>query len=208
MSFQTNTLSNSRSTRVAENRSQNEVIVPERALEVSAFVQDFQESLNKLRTEYNTQIERAHIRQIDDVRNFQWNFWKQMVMELHVENAQVYVLMNKSRAGFSPDAIKMCWNKINQFYMMLKLLNRDVRSGILNHSVDKSALIVLISVDEIRKFRCREYLTYWKAMRFGNQTAVSEHPDNSSIKLDETESQIAHHVREFLKLIYETCKRS
>lgn len=191
---------------MADKRPQNVVGVPERTLEVSAFVQDFQQSLTKLRTEYNTRIKRADIKQVDDVRNFQWNFWQQMVIQVHLENAKVYVFMNKSRADFTPDAIKMCWNKINQFYMMLRLLNRDVRSEILNNSMDKSALTILISVDVIRKFRCREYLRYWKAMRFKNPTA--ELPETSSIKLDETESQITHHVREFLKLIYENSRRA
>lgn len=177
--------------------------VSERAKKESAFGTGFLKSIENLHADYNAQLKRENITRVDELRDFQWNFWKLKATEVHVENAKVFVLMNKSRADFTPEDIEKCWNKITDFHVMLRLMNRDIRSDLERKDVDRKALTVLISVDAIQKFRCRKYLKGHQIKALANQSLGSKPTLTLSGKPSETGDLIKYHLREFLKLIHE-----
>lgn len=203
MSLQTKKLTNS-CNRVAVKHQPSGVFV--RAPKASGFGQEFLKSVKNLQSEYNAQLKYKDIKRENELRNFQWSFWKRKATEVHAENAKVFVLLSKSRASFKPNATKMCWEKMIYFYMLLNLLNRDVRTDIADRSANKSELTVLISVDAIQKYRCRKFLKDWKVETSKKQPPVSGRRQTPREKLNQTETMITHHVREFLKLVYEHAK--
>lgn len=177
--------------------------VSERAKKESAFGPRFLKSIENLHAEYNARLKRENIERVDELREFQWNFWKLKATEVHMENAKVFVLMNKSRADFTPEDIEKCWNKITDFHVMLRLMNRDIRSDLERKGVDKKALTVLISVEAIQKFRCRKYLNGRQIKALADQSIGSKQTLTPSGKPSETGDLIKFHLREFLKLIHE-----
>lgn len=173
--------------------------VSERAQKQSLFGPELLESIKNLRFEYNEQLKRKNIKRVDQLRSFQWDFWKQKATEMYIENAKVFIFMNKSRGQYSLEAIKSCWHKISQFVIMIHLLNRDIRTEFVQNSIEKSELTVLISVETIQKYCCREYIKDWKSKALETRRASSKPTE----KLNETEVLVTQHVEKYLKNIYE-----
>lgn len=173
--------------------------VSERARRQAAFGPELLNSITHLRSEYTEQLKRTNIKQVEQLRSFQWNFWKQKATEMYIENAKVFILMNKLRDKYSLEAIKLCWHKIGQFIFMVHLLNRDIRTEFVQNSVEKSELTVLISVETIQKYRCREFIKDWKPKASETRRASSMPCE----KMNDTEALVTQRVEKFMKIIYD-----
>lgn len=186
MSNSTEPLTNSSSDRVIEKRLYNRV--PDDSPKELVFGHNFLKSIKNLQLEYNTQLKRRRIRRAHEVRKFQMDFWKKKASDVSRENSDVYNLVEKSRAKFKPNAKELCKSKMWDCYRMVHLLNADIRNAIERQSVDVSELTVLISADDIQRFRCKKYLQDWK-LRTPEKSQQNPPvlPNTSPHKLDELE---------------------
>lgn len=186
MSNSTETLTNSSSDRVIEKRPQNRV--PDDSPKEFVFGHEILKSIKSLQSEYNAQLKRRRIRRAQELRKFQLNFWKKKATDVGRENSDVYNLVERSRAKFKPNAKELCKSKMWDYYRMVHLLNADIRNAIERHSVDVSELTVLISANDIQRFRCKKYLQDWKLKTTEkSQQSPPALPNTSRHKLDELE---------------------
>lgn len=178
MSHSSKTLKNLRHQDAARHRSTNSV---GRSLEKSLFGAELIRSINDIQSEYNARLQRTNIDQADGLRKFQWNYWKQKVTQMHLENAKVYVHIHESPDDYVRGALELCWNKITEFYLMLNLMNRDLRADLVANDAEESERTMLISIEAIQKFRCRSHLKEWRVNKMQTESNDSIDDETNSI---------------------------
>lgn len=185
--------------------------VPTRKTKATIHAEKLVDSIRKQQREFHAKWNLENSVGAVDARQFQWDFWKEKVLEIQKENEKVFVFMNDRSAEYSPDTIEMCRKKILCFYKMAELYKDSIYKEILRETEHRSELTVLIGLDAIQKYRCSKYLRLWKIISWEHQrnaTSGNRDPTRGSPRNDfyETEALITRNVGEFLNVIYDLRK--
>lgn len=196
--------SNSCGTHLAERRRRTRS-VPNRKTRETIYAAKLIESIRKIRREFHAKWNSENFGGSVDVRQFQWDFWKDGVLDIQNENEKVFVYMNNRPDEYSADTIEMCHEKIIYFYKIADMYKDSIYEQILRQATDKSEMTVLIGLDAIQKYRCRNFLKLWNIISWEHQRTASDRWPTRDV-LHETEATITRNVGEFLNVVYDFSK--
>lgn len=206
MTFRDKNRSNSGCNQLAERRRRT-CSVPTRKTRETIHAEKLFESVRKFKCEYKSKWNKENADGFVEVRQFQWTFWNDKVLEIQSENEKVFVFMNNRSTEYSPDTIEMCRKRIFSFYKMAEMYTNSIYCDIRQQAADKSEMTVLIGVDAIQKYRCSKLLRLWKIISWEHQRKASHRvPTNDA--MHETEDLITRNVAEFLNVVYDLRKWS